>query len=87
MSDLKGSLESTASQKTRRKKKKNPEEHFGSEVDIKIRNLINPAESVDLPAAPQPKVRRRALLIGKKQQHDVVFINISRKKVCENNFS
>ena len=34
----------------KRKKKKSPEEYFGSEVDIKLRGLINPAESADLTA-------------------------------------
>jgi hypothetical protein len=62
-SDSKGSLEATASQKTRRKKKKSPEEHFGSEVDMKIRSLINPGENVDLPAvAQQSKVNFFATL-------------------------
>ncbi len=43
------SQEGSNGAKTKRKKKKSPEEYFGSEVDIKLRGLINPAESADLP--------------------------------------
>ena len=57
-SDSKGSgssneaLNGAKTRKTR--KKKSPEEYFGSEVDLKLRGLINPAESADLPPASLP---------------------------------
>ena len=49
-----GSNEAINGAKTRKKKKKSPEEYFGSEVDLKLRGLINPAESADLPPASLP---------------------------------
>ena len=54
-SDSKGSQETLNGAKTKRKKKRSPEEYFGSEVDLKLRGLINPAESADLPAADLPQ--------------------------------
>jgi hypothetical protein len=56
-SESKSSQENSNGAKTKRRKKKNPEEYFGSEVDLKLRGLLNPAESADLPATlPHQKV-------------------------------